>query len=276
MEIDHWKWAIENHIGPWVETHGKSYWQFVKFISQRRRVLKTIGREKFAEMLLYYFPGLFKPTDTPKSLKYDMDKFRYNDLLDNYGNIENDHKLKTYEKELNDLFDTEMDLSNTTMTAIPTMESRLEEYLNKIVDKSMYAKIINHPTYCNFTATYSIEQYMTKSFYNQGLPSQIMVFECVDEKVDADKVSLIAGRYMTEHKIKLFIVSTKGFDNHTYATARNRDVGLIQIDPTVPMTEICFVLSRSEASREKKKTFWKKCGSLAKLLGRCGINETKS
>ena len=56
MEIEHWIWAIENHVGPWVEAHGKSYWEFVKFVSQRRRILKTISRAKFAELLLHYFP----------------------------------------------------------------------------------------------------------------------------------------------------------------------------------------------------------------------------
>lgn len=256
MEIEHWKWVIENLVGPWVAAHGKSYWEFVKFVSQRRRVLKTIGREKFADLLLYYFPSLFKPSDTAMSLKYDMDKFRYNNILYNYS-YDKDKEIHTLEKELNELFDTEMESSNTTMTSIPTMQSRLEEYLYKIVDKSMYAKIVNRPTYCNFTATYSIEQYMTKAFFNQGQPSQIMVFECVDDKVDAGKVSQLAGQYMLEHNIKLFIVSTKGYDNHTYATAKSRGVGLIQIDPSVPMTEICFVLSRSEASCEQKKTFWK-------------------
>ena len=255
MEIEHWKWAIENHVGPWVEAHGKSYWEFVKFVSQRRRILKTISRSKFAELLLHYFPSLFKPNDTAVSLKYDMDKFRYNKILKDYGHNA-DKEILTLEEELNALFDIEMEQSNTTMTATPTMESRLEEYLNILVDNSMYARIVTRPTYCNFTATYSVEQYMTKSYYKLGQPSQIMVFECVDDKVDAVKVSQLAGQYMPERNIKLFIVSTKGYDNHTYATAKSRGVGLIQIDPSVPMTEMCFVLSRSEASCELKKLFW--------------------
>ena len=256
MEVEHWKWAIENHVGSWVAAHGKSYWEFVKFVSQRRHVLKRIGREKFAEMLLFYFPLLFKPTDTAMSLKYDMDKFRYNNILEDYDHQAN-KEILTLEKELNTLFDTEMELSNTTMTSIPTMESRLEDYLRKMVDSSMYAKIINHPIYCDCTATLSIEQYMTKSFYNLNQPSYIMVFECVDDKVDARKVKELAGQYMVEPHIKLFIVSTKGYDNHTYATAKSRNVGLIQINPSVPMTDMCFVLSRSEASCEQIKIFWK-------------------
>ena len=258
METDHWKWAIMNHVGPWVSAHGKGYWELVKFVSKRRHVLSNkISREKFAELLLSYFPILFDSTDTARSLKYDMDKFRYNKELYDYGHLPDNHLLKTYEKELNELFDKEMEPSNITMTAIPTMESRLEEYLGKIVDNSMYAKIVTRPTYCNCTATYSIEQYMTKSFFNLGEPSHIMVFECVEGKVDADKVTQLAGRYVVEHKIKLFIVSTKGYDNHTYEIAKTRDVGLIQINPSVPMTEMCFVLSRSESSGEQKEIFRK-------------------
>ena len=114
---------------------------------------------------MFYFPSLFKST-TVMSLKYDMDKFRYNRELYDYGHLPDDHILKHFEKELNELFDKEMEPSNITMTAIPTMESRLEEYLGKIVDNSMYAKIVTRPTYCNYTATYSVEQYMTKSFLN--------------------------------------------------------------------------------------------------------------
>lgn len=212
MEIDHWKWAIENHVGTWVNTHGKNHWEMVKFVSMRRHVLKSIGREKFGELLLHMFPSLFGATDTATSLKYDMDKFRYNSDLYDYGHLSDDHILKTYEKELNELFDKEEeDESNISMTIMPTMESRLEEYLYKIVDSSMYAKVISRPTYCNFTATYSIEQYMTKSFYSLGQPSQIMVFECVEDKVDAYKVTQLAGQYMYDRKIKLFIVSTKVF-----------------------------------------------------------------
>ena len=147
MEIEHWKWAIENHVGPWVKAHGKSYWEMVKFVSKRRHVLKNIGREKFADLLLHYFPDLFESTDTATSLKYDMDKFRYNRDLYDYGHL-GDHIIKTYEKELNELFDKDDDdESNITMTTIPTMESRLEEYLYKIVDCSMYAKVISRPTY---------------------------------------------------------------------------------------------------------------------------------
>lgn len=258
MEMDHWKWAIENHVGTWVKTHGKSYWEMVKFVSMRRHILKNVGREKFAELLLHLFPALFESTDTATSLKYDMDKFRYNRDLYDYGHLSEDHILKTYEKELNELFDKEDDdETNISMTTIPTMESRLEEYLFKIVDSSMYAKIISRPTYCNFTATYSIEQYMTKSFYNLGQPTQIMVFECVEDKVDANKVTQLAGQYMYDRKIKLFIVSTKGYDNQTFATAKNRDVGLIQINPSIPMTEMCFVLSRSAVTCEQKDSFMK-------------------
>ena len=158
-------------------------------------------------MLLYYFPSLFNPTDTPKSLKFNMDKFRYNHILDDYDH-QADKEILTLEDELNTLFDIEMDLSNTTMTTIPTMESRLEDYLNKIVDNSLYAKVINHPTYCDYTATLSVEQYMTKSFYKLNQPSYIMVFQCVEDKVDAGKVNQLAGQYMLKPHIKLFIVST--------------------------------------------------------------------
>lgn len=258
MEIEHWKWVVENHIGPWVKAHGKSYWEIVKYHSIRRRFLKSsISRLKYAELLLDWFPGLFDPTDTAQSLKYNMDKFTYNRELYNYRHLPDNHILKSYEKELNDLFDKEIESDNTTSTAIPTMESRLEEFLYKIVDNSMYAKVVNRPTYCNFTATYSIEQYMTKSFFNQGQPTHIMVFECVEGKVDANIVTQLAGQYILDQKIKLFIVSTKGYDNHTFTTAKNRNVGLIQINPLIPMSEMCFVLSRSNVSGEQQTAYRK-------------------
>lgn len=250
MELDGWKWAIKNHIGHWVKAKGKSYWEVVRHVSISRGVLKDISREKFGELLLTLCSSIFDPSDTSKSLKYDMDKFRYNKDYINYNRLPDSHLLRTLEEEVHALFDTERD-DETTMTPAPTIESRLGEYLYKLQEKYVNTRVIERPTYCNFTATFSMEQYMSRAFFNQQKPSQIMVFECVNDKVDAIKVTQLAGQYMDERKIKLFIVSTHGFDNRTYSTAENRDVGLIKIDPKQPMDESCFVLWRSEDTIEQ-------------------------
>ena len=253
MEMDNWKWAMENHIGLWVEAKGKSFWEVVRHVSISRGVLKDISRENFGKVVLKLCPSLFTSSVTPLSLKYDMDKFRYNRDYSNYDKLPDAHILRKLEAEVHALLDMKQD--HEPATSVPTIESRLGDYLYELKEKYVNIRIKERPTYCNCTATFSMEQYMSRAFYNLEKPSQIMVFECVNDKVNSTTVAQLAGQYMPERKIKLFIVSNCGFDTKTYSMAETREVGLIKIDPKQPMDDSCFVLWRSGDSTEQIHSF---------------------
>lgn len=254
METEHWIWAMENHVIPWVKAKGKSYFELVRWVSiNQRGVLNKIGREKFGELLITLFQPQLDVSDTPYSLKYNMDKFRFNDSFTRFELLPDSHLLNKMATELNVLFDMKDDADVITTTAAPTIESRLADYLHELETKTPYAKVLLHPTYCNFTATISMEHYMTKAFFNLGNPTMIMVYECVDAKVDAKVVAELAGQYMGDRRIKLFIVSPDGYDNRTYSVANERNVGLIQVDPSKPIEEASFVHWRTMAADNPQK-----------------------
>lgn len=248
MEMEHWCWSMENHVIPWVKSKNKSYWEVVRWTSiHQRRVLKEISREKFCELLITLFKPLLDPGDSPSSLKSSMNIFKFNSELKFFDKLGDSHLLKILVAEVDSLFDKQDDSDVTTTTVVPTVQSRLMDYLYDLQSKLPFARVLLHPTYCNFTATVSMEHYTTKAFFNLGNPTMITVYECVETKVDANVVVGLAGQYMDDRRIKLFIVSPNGYDNRTYSVADNRNVGLIQVDPSKALEDSCFVHWRTMA-----------------------------
>lgn len=248
MEIEGWKWAIENRVAPWVEERNKGYWALVLFVSKRRGVLRNdMGRERFGELLLSLCPTVFDSSDTSKSLKYNMDKFEYNNLFDRFDRLPDTHPLRIYAAELDAMFDNPQCQTEKPVPVVYTIEQRIEEYLHKYIDTLKYARVITRPTYGNYTSTFSVEQYVTKEFMDKGQASQIVVFECVDGIVDGDKVATLAGKFMGNH-FKIYIASSKGFSNHTLSVAKERYVGLIRVNPSIIVNEHNFVLPRENSS----------------------------
>lgn len=227
----------------------RSFWELVRYVSQQRGVLiKNLGREKFGDMLIHLCPKAVSKSDTKGSLKYNMDKFKFNNKLneDAFKKLPDKHVLRQYVDELNSLFDERpaQDTTNVEKTTY-TIQDRLKEYLDADVDKEQYAKVLVRPTYCNYPSTFSVEQYVSKRFYEEGRPSRIIVYECVDGRVDDSKVVQLAGQYMEDRRIKLYIASMYGYSNRTISVASNRYVGLIRINPNKVLDEKCFTLPRS-------------------------------
>lgn len=255
-EANHWIWCVDKHVAHWVKGHSKSYWEMVRFVGIRRGTLNPkLSRTAFAELLLKACPSWFSATDTPTSLKHSMDKFRYIRELDRFERLRDTDLPKAYEKELNDLFDKPTEPVESTATVMPTMESRLHDYLYKEVKHYKYAKVVERPTYCNFSSNFSLEQFVSKHFYDKGQPTQIYVYECIPNRVDEQTVTMLAGRYMYDRRIKLYIVSTNGYDKRVQARANERDVGLVRINPALSMDEECFILPRSESNSGSERSY---------------------
>ena len=65
MEAEGWALTIEEHVAPWVEAKSKSFWELVMFVSKQRGVIKkSLGRERFGELLIAMCPHAVDVNDT--------------------------------------------------------------------------------------------------------------------------------------------------------------------------------------------------------------------
>ena len=250
QDVERWTCWMKKGVAPWMKDHPKSHLELVMFASKRIAGLKNkIGRERFGELIIAKCPEVAESTDTPKSIKFNMDKYEHNKELAYFHNCTEGHPYNDI-KELEDLFYGITKLTTDDVKQAPTMIQRLEEYLRESADEMRYAKVRIRPTYCNFTASFSVEQYKSQRFQDEGNPSYIEVFECVDGIVNEKIVLSLSCRYVNNNKIKLFIVSTHGYDNHICKLSEERNVGLVRIYPEYKMTEHCFVLPRWSDCRQ--------------------------
>ena len=248
MELDSWVACVNGEVGKWVSKKGLGYWELVRFVSKRRGILKNdVGREKFGEILITLCHNAVSKNSTPTSLKYNMDKFDYRNELEIFERLDKRHLLVSHVEELNTLFDLQdRDMSSSLPDGENSIEQLLRTYLKTTVNTQKYAKVCERPTYCNYTSTFSVEQFVSQDFYDNGRPSHIIVYECVDKRVDDNMVLQYASRYMNDRRIKLYIASPYGYDNHTISTADARQVGLIRVNPDQQLNEHSFILPRSQ------------------------------
>lgn len=255
QDVERWTCWMKKGVALWMKDRPKSHLELVLFASKRIAGLKNeIGRKRFGELIIAKCSELVDSTDTPKSIKFNMDKYEHKKELDFFHKCTEGHPYVDV-KELEDLYYGKTKLTADDAKRTPTMEQRLEEYLRESVDDMRYAKVRVRPTYCDFTASFSVEQYKSQLFQDGGKPSYIEVYECVDEIVNESNVLSLSSRYINNNKIKLFIVSTHGYDNHIYKLSEERNVGLIRINPKDKMSEHCFVLPRWSDYRQLNRSY---------------------
>lgn len=258
-----WIDRINLQLGKWVKLKGKSYWEFVRFYGFWRGITKELSRPDFTHLLVTECKDALDESDTEGSLKSNMDIFKYKDDLrkrteeerkkQKYDTIwrfellSDSHACCILKNELDDILSQPLPNSNAS---VPNMEQRLEVYLKQMADEYPYATVYSRPTYCFNSATFSIEQYMKPEFADQRKPSQIMVFECINEQVTENKVHELYSRY-DDRRIKLFIASPYCFDIHTQGVARSKNVGLILVDPRFEVNDNCFIVERSTGITER-------------------------
>lgn len=244
QDVERWTCWMKNGVVHWMEDRPKSHLELVLFVSKRVAGMKEgVGRKKFGELIIAKCPDVTDSSDTPQSIKYNMDKYEHIKKLDYLHNFPTGHPYVDVE-ELENLFNCNNQLASINEKQAPTMAHRLEVYLRESADELRYAKVRIRPTYCNFTASLSVEQYKSKAFLDKNTPSHIDVYECVDGVVNEDNVLSLSSRYINDRRIKLFVVSTHGYDNRIYKISEERNVGLIRINPEYKMNEHCFVLPR--------------------------------
>lgn len=244
QDVERWTWWMKNGVALWMKDRPKSHLELVLFVSKQIAGLKNgIGRKRFGKLIIAKCPEVVGRTDTPKSIKFNMDKYEHNKELAYFHKCTEGHPYDDV-KELEDLYNGKTKLTTDDEKQTPTMTQRLEEYLRESVDEMRYAKVRVRPSYCSFTASFSVEQYTSHKFLDGGKPSYIEVYECVDDVVNEENVLSLSCRYIKDNRIKLYIVSTHGYDNHIYKLSGEHNVGLVRINPEYKMTENCYVLPR--------------------------------
>lgn len=256
QDVERWTCWMKNGVASWMKGRPKSDLELVLFVSKRvAGMKKKLGREKFGKLIIAKCPDVKSNTDTPQSIKYNMDKYKYGHELASFHNCTEGHPYEDV-KELEDLFYKKPDLTYDDVKSQPTMELRLEEYLRESIDPR-YAKVMVRPTYCSFTATFSVEQYKSQKFQNEGKPTFIEVYECVNDVINEDKTLSLISRYSQDNRIKVYIVSTHSYDNHIIKIAEERNAGLIRINPEYKMSEYCYVLPRWSDHRQVVNSYRK-------------------
>ena len=258
QELQKWVRWITTKVGPWIKNRqekkedGKSLWELARFVSIKLFVLyNTIGRKAFGELIISKCPEAVEGTDTATSLKYSMDKYRYRKELKSFHQYPDTHPMKQDYNVLVEMYE-HLDLSaENNSEEIPTVESRMKEYLSEYADSQTYAKFFNHPTYCNYNVTMSVEHYVSQKFMDERRPSWIEIYQCIDNDVDEDTISRYYTRFGDERKISIFIVSDHNFKPGAIQLAEIKQIGVARCNPRYKFNDKNFMLSRSSDIRQQ-------------------------
>ena len=225
QDAERWINIVDNKISNWINTHNKRYWEVVRYVSNEYYFSQTIGREKFGELLVKYCPKAVTKSDTSMSLKYNMDKFEYNDNLERKHNLCDDHPLLKAIDEVKEIFNSESVSTDNT----PLHLKVLKQELNKVAEAYPFARLFENVAYCGFQSDFSIEIFVSENFIKEQKPTHIHIYNIINEVVSEETVLRESSKYMKDNRIKLYIVSEHGYDNHVKRIATERSVGLVRI-----------------------------------------------
>ena len=258
QEADKWIWRVENVIGDWIRKEGnKSLWYIVLWESKRQKVLiDEITRREFATLLVQECADALSESDTVDKVFHNIESFKYKQ---NLNCLNKEPEMSFVRKWV----DTVSNLLTKDVITEPTpdgftLEQRMQEYLKNTTTNETYAKVCIRPIYNDKTATMSVEKYMSQRFWDEHRPSQIVIFECVEESLTEEKVEMLYGRFGTLSNTKLFIASTHSFSSNVMKEAGRHDVGLVLVNPKFKVDENCFVLPRARASEISDELLWKR------------------
>lgn len=255
-EADNWVWRIENGVGDWVrKQNNKSFWYVVLWESKRAGILvKDITREEFATLLVQECMEALSEGDTVEKIVYSIEKFQYKRHLKEFDKQPDLSFIRTYVRDVSDLLTR--DVPNKTKNDVFTLEQRMREFLTNATAKEAYAKVCFHPIYEGKTATMSVENYVSKKFWDENRPSRRVIFECIDESLTEEKVEMLYGRFGSLSNTKLFIASTHTFSGNVKKEAGRHDIGLVLVNPEHQVTEKNFVLPRTRGNQQPDEVLW--------------------
>lgn len=226
QNAEKWINIVDNKISNWIKTHNKRYWEVVRYVSNKYYFLQSIGREKFGELLVKCCPNAVTKSDTSMSLKYNMDKFDYNDDFDYMHRLQDNHPLLIAIDEVNEIFNSETVPNDNT----PLHLKVLKQELIKVAEVTPFARMHENESYSGFRSDFSIEIFVSEMFLKERKPTHIHIYNIMNEVVSEETVLRETSRYMNDSRIKLYLVSMHGYDNHVIKIATERNIGLVRIN----------------------------------------------
>lgn len=258
VEADKWVWRIENGVGDYIRKEGnKSLWYIVLWESKRQGVLVDgITRREFATLLVQECADALSESDTVNKVFHNIESFKYKSNLQDFEKEPEKSFVRGWVNDLSDLLTNDVP-SETTPDGF-TLEQRMQEYLTNSTANETYAKVCIHPIYNGKTATMSVENYVSKRFWDEHRPSRIVIFECVEDRLTEEKVEMLYGRFGSLSNTKLFIASTHSFSTNVVIEAGRHDIGLVMVNPKYKVDENCFVLPRTRAVQIPEEILWER------------------
>lgn len=255
-EADNWVWRIENGVGDWVRKQkNKSFWYIVLWESKRSAILKEeTTRENFATLLVQECIEAISEGDTVDKIVHSIEKFQYKRHLKEFDKQPDSSFVRKYVDEVSALLAS--DVPNIPSTEEFSLEQRMQEYLTNATKSEAYAKVRIRPIYNGKTATMSVENYVSKRFWDEHRPSRTVIFECVDESLTEEKVEMLYGRFGSLSNTKLFIASIHSFSGNVKKEAGRYDIGLVLVNPKRKIHEDDFVMPRTRGNQQPEELTW--------------------
>lgn len=255
-EADKWVWRIENGVGDWVrKQNNKNFWYIVLWESKRADILtKDVTREIFATLLVQECVEALSEGDTVDKIVFSIEKFPFKRHLKEFDKQPDSSFVRKYVDEVSALLTCDVPIIPSAEEI--SLEQRMHEYLTNATSSETYAKVCIHPIYNGKTATMSVENYVSKRFWDEHRPSHTVIFECVDESLTEEKVEMLYARFGSLSNTKLFIASTHSFSSGVKKAAEHFDIGLVLVNPQHKISEDNFVLPRTRGNQQPEEEQW--------------------
>ena len=255
-EADNWVWRIENGVGDWIrKQNNKSFWYIVLWECKRANILKeSVTRDNFATLLVQECIEALSDGDTVDKIVHSIEKFPYKHNLKEFDKQPDSSFVRKYVNEISELLTS--DVPTEDLNEEFSLEQRMKEYLMNSTENETYAKVCIHPIYNGKTATMSVENYVSKRFWDENRPSHTIIFECVDESLTEEKVDMLYGRFGSLDNTKLFIASTHAFSGSVKKEAERHKIGLVLVNPKFKINDDSFVLPRTRGNQLPDEIHW--------------------
>ena len=256
-EVDQkWVQFIKTNAADWVnEKRNQSYWALILLHSKLNDVLvDSISVESFAKIVVELRPDFFTKPDAAKKLKSSIYAYKHSVSIKKFDSLSPDSEVRKLIDEVDNLYNQSTENFAETSTSSNSAEDILRHYLEQTIAIGPFTKIHEHPTIGRYTATFSVETYMSQEMMQKNQPSTTIAFMYDHEKVTDSKINMYMGQYQ-KNVSKLFIVSDKGFYREAKIVANDNKIGIILINPELQEHPVKVIISRWNESHNRNRSY---------------------
>ena len=256
-EVDpKWVRFIKSSATDWVKGKGsQSYWAVILLYGKLSDVLvESISVESFATIVVALRPDYFTKLDAVKKLKASIYAFPHSVSIKKFNDLSPNNEVRGLIGEVDKLYNQSTENFAKTSTSSHSAEDILKHYLEQTIAVGPLTKIHEHPTIGRYTATFSVEIYMSQEMMQQNQPSTTFAFMYDHEKVTDSKINMYMGQYQ-KNVNKLFVVSDKDFCPEAKIVAHDNKIGIIRINPELQEHPVKVIISRWDESHNRNRSY---------------------